>query len=635
MDCDLTNDGFRPLVTDHSSLVTVDEVNGVSEVDGVDDTSKLHNSKTASTPKLQIMKKFFSLFVIVVSCVMVMAQKPGDVVILYDNDVHCAVAGYPVMAGLRDSLSNMGCQTAVVSSGDFSFGGPVGAASRGEFVIRMMNAVGYDAVVLGNHEFDYGVMQLCRLERMLDAPMLCCNFRPNEYDYAAMVTGKYSPTPFLPFVIRNYGGVKVAFVGVTTPTTMTTSTPTSFQDAEGNFIYNFSSTNLAATVQNVVNQVRAIGVDLVVLLAHLGDSDGVPTSVQLVSEIKGVDVVLDGHDHHLIPCRNITDKDGKNVLLTSTGTQFDNVGMMIVTPQADQRPAVRFKMLPVADLRKAGCVSKAVADTLNVINKLFDEMGNRIVASTQQPLVATENDVRVCRLRETNLGDLIADAYRVGMKADIGWINGGGIRANVLAGPITHNQLFAVCPYSNKIRVARVSGEDLLNALETALREYPKAEGCFPQVSGLTFSFNPNVPSHVVIDSNGTFVRVNGEYRVSNVRVNGKQLDLKATYTIASSEYVLVNGGDAISFPSREMLPVEPANDLTLLEQYIQTQLGGVIGEQYAEPQGRIVNLVIDNIPKPKKPKGSYLENRPDTGVEIGTAVPSAKEPTEAKVKSK
>ena len=232
-------------------------------------------------------------------------------------------------------------------------------------------------------------------------------------------------------------------------------------------------------------------------------------------------------------------------------------------------------------------------------------MGGRVVATTNVPLVAEEGDIRVCRLRETNLGDLIADAYRTLMGTDIGWINSGSIRANIPVGPITHNQLFAVTPYNNTICVIRTTGQELLNALETAVREYPKAEGCFAQVSGLTFSFDPSVPSSVVLDSNGTFLRVDGAYRVSNVRVGDEPLDLQKYYTIAGNDYVLLKGGDAISFVNAQQLGTEKVSDLQVLENYLLNNLHGTIDQPYDRPQGRIINLSVDSTPTPQpKPNG-------------------------------
>lgn len=535
---------------------------------------------------------FFALLLCGVACT-AMAQERGDIVILYDNDVHCAIDGYPVMAGLRDSLLRKGCHTMVVSCGDFSFGGPVGAASKGEFIVRMMNAVGYDAACLGNHEFDYGLPQLRRMESLITAPLLCCNFRGTEdYGGSRRVAANFQlpqlPTPFLPFVLRSAGDMVVGFVGVTTPTTLYTSTPVNFQNEEGEFVYNFSASNLAGAVQRAVDGARMAGADIVVLLSHTGDVDGIPTTRELIGGLRGVDVVLDGHDHHLLPSDWIADMDDKPVLLSSSGAHFQNIGMVTISSDAQGHPCFAARTLPIDSLRKAGVSNAAVGDTLAEVKRLFDAMGSNVVAQSEVSLIAEEGGVRVCRLRETNLGDLVADAYRYGMNADIGWVNGGGIRANLPIGPITQNQLFAVNPYSNAMCLIRVTGRDILNALETAVREYPRAEGCFPQVSGLTFSFDTALPSSVVLDSNGTFLRVEGAYRVSRVMVGDKSLSLDETYTIAGSEYLMLNGGDALSFPSRQLVSKEGYTDLYLLQRYLEERLHGVVGGEYAVPQGRI-----------------------------------------------
>ena len=538
------------------------------------------------------MRRIVSLLLGMSLAVTLFAQRAGDIVVLYDNDVHCAVHGYPVVAGLRDSLVRMGCHVAVVSAGDFSFGGPFGVASKGEFIVRMMNAVGYDAACLGNHEFDYGMEQLRHLESMLTAPLLCCNLR--EVESGKLKEGKSQlSTPFAPFVIRRYGDVSVAFVGITTPNTMYTSAPKSFQDREGNYIYHFSLATLSQVLQRAVDAAKAAGADIVVLLSHLGDSEGEPNSVQIAAQVTGVDVILDGHDHHIIPCRNIRDKEGKAVLLTSTGKHFQYVGMLTVETEngkpTAEKSRLSTRLLRIDSLRHSGCVNAAVADTLLRVKELYDLYANRVVAYSDVDLIAEEDDIRVCRLRETNLGNLVADACRFRLQTDISIVNGGSLRENLPAGPVTYNRLLSSCPYTNNVVVIRTTGQDILDALEIALRGYPKADGCFPQVSGLTFAFDPTIPTGVVLDSRGVFQRVEGARRVSDVRVGPKPLDPEETYTVAGPEYILINGGDAYAFPHKEVLKTAATSDLQLLEDYMTENLHGRIAAPYDTVQGRIV----------------------------------------------
>lgn len=531
------------------------------------------------------------------------AQQAGDIVVLYDNDVHCAVDGYPVIAGLRDSLEAKGCHVAVVSAGDFSFGGPLGAVSKGEYIVRIMNAVGYDAACLGNHEFDFGLLQLRHISSQLSAPLLCCNFRFNDVVQKPLANllsltnvvgdGREDTlyaNPYVPSVIRRYGSINVAFVGVTTPTTKYTSSPTSFQDSYGHPVYNFSSLSLAESVQCAVDAVRAAGADVVVLLSHLGDSGGYPTSVQIASQVTGVDVILDGHDHHVIPSRSVTDRTGRKVLLSSTGTRFQYMGVLTLPVENGRlagTPSTR--LLPTDSLLHVGCLNTAVADTVRLLKEQFETNGKRVVAYSLSPLVAEEGDIRVCRLRETNLGDLVADAFRLVFGADIGWVNGGSIRANLPAGPVSFNQLLAALPYNNRTVLIRTTGQDILDALEIALREYPKANGCFAQVSGISFSVDTTVPSGVVIDNNGFFQRVEGRRRISEVYVGSQPLLPEATYTIAGSVYVLLGGGDAVVFPHKEVLQVGELTDIQVLEQYLTENLQGVIAPPYNSPQRRII----------------------------------------------
>lgn len=514
------------------------------------------------------------------------AQKPGDLVFLYENDVHCALHGYPVIAGLRDSLQRNGCTVGILSQGDFSFGGYMGTASKGLYIIRLMNAVGYDAVCLGNHEFDMGIPHLRLMDSLLLAPMLSCNFRSSLTGQGMM----------LPFVIRRFGNRKVALVGVTTPSTISSASPVHFQNDNGRYIYNFNPNGLASNVQQWIDAARSAGADYVVLMCHLGDEEGEQTTTWLIPQLEGVDAVLDGHDHHVIRQRILHDRRGNAVPLSSTGTQFQYIGVLTIPQQGGE---ITTRLLLTDSLQNNGCVNPAVRDTLAAITRENDLLGNRTVAKNAYYLEAYDRtrDLRVVRLRETNLGNLVADAFRQVLKTDIGWVNGGAIRDNLSAPAITRNDLLAVLPFLNKACIAEVSGQEIVDALETAVKGWPLADGGFPQVSGLKFKFDTTVASTVVIDSNGVFERVSGGRRVSDVRVlrNGvyEPIDPAARYTVGSSDYVLLFGGDGISFLTRRRLPLPeelPAvlTDLDLVEHYLFSLLGGEVPSQYRQPQGRM-----------------------------------------------
>jgi len=400
----------------------------------------------------------------------------------------------------------------------------------------------------------------------------------------------------LPYIMRRYGNRKVAFVGVTTPSTLTSASPVYFQDADGQYVYNFSPANLAGNVQQWINAARAAGADHVILMCHLGDEEGEQTTTWLIPQLSGVDAALDGHDHHVIPQRILRDRDGNPVPLSSTGTQFQYIGMLVLSRETS---AVSTRLLSTDSLRNAGCVSPSVRDTLDAINREHELHGNYHVADNPYLLEAydKQHDLRVVRLRETNLGNLVADAFREVLQTDIGWVNGGAIRDNLQSPAINRNDLLTVAPFLNKVCVCEVSGQEVLDALETAVKGWPLADGGFPQVSGLTFRLDTTVASSVVLDSNGMFERVAGARRVSDVRVlrdgEYQPIDPSARYTIASSDYVLLFGGDGIRFPSRRILPMpegipQVMADIDLIERYLTETLGGTIPARYAAPAGRI-----------------------------------------------
>lgn len=520
-----------------------------------------------------VMKKLVLLLLLVNSFLVVLAQEAGDLVILYDNDVHCAVEGYPVIAGLRDSMEAKGCQVMVTSSGDFSFGGPIGAVSKGVFVSRLMNAVGYDAICLGNHEFDYGMAQLHNLAEQSTSTFLCSNLLGVDDDASL----------FAPFVLRYWGDKCVAFIGVTTPSTLMSSSPTTFQDSEGVTKYHFSSGRIADVVQRWVDAVRGIGADYVVVLSHLGDQED-ESSVQLIQQTHGIDLVLDGHDHNEIPSRKVANALGRSVLLSSTGSKFRNIGMVSLCTDG----SISSSLLNVKELSENGCCCQRVRDTLSVIMREFESLGNRVVAYCVEKQVAEENDVRVCRLRETNLGDLIADAYRCEMGTDVAIVNAGGIRANIDKGEVTHNMLYAVSPFGNQVLSITATGQEILDALENGVSQYPSAEGCFLQVSGISFSIDASIPSSVRFDSQGRFLSVDGPRRVQEVMINGAPLQPGKRYSIAGPSYILLEGGNGFVFPTSQLVSVSLYTDLQLLENYIVNHLSATIAAPYDATHSRI-----------------------------------------------
>lgn len=216
---------------------------------------------------------------------------------------------------------------------------------------------------------------------------------------------------------------------------------------------------------------------------------------------------------------------------------------------------------------------------------------SEVTLYTHDPI---ETDVRLVRCTETNLDDLCADAYRAMSSADVAFVNGGGIRAEILAGEITMEQIYAVHPFGNLMCMAEVTGQQILDALEWGSRAVPEEAGGFLQVSGLTYEIHTYIESSVVADENGMFAGVEGERRVKNVMIGGEPLDANQTYTLAAHNYMLKNQGDGYSmFADATLLMDETLIDNQVLITYITGELNGIVGEEYADPygQGRIIGV--------------------------------------------
>lgn len=523
-------------------------------------------------------------------------QKQEDIVILYTNDVHCAVdenIGYAGLAAYKKQMQEKTPYVTLVDCGDAIQGGAIGLVSQGEYPLQLMNRAGYDLAVLGNHEFDYGMERLTEVIEASEAQYLGCNIR-----YSG--TGENALSAVKPYQIEAYGDTDVAFIGVCTPENITSSTPAYFMDEAGQFIYDFyggDEEDFYLQVQKTVNECRGKGAEYVILLAHLGtDEDSAPfRSVDLIEHTKSVDAVLDAHSHSVIPCQVVMDQDGKEVPLSSTGTELSHIGQLTITPSGTITTGLI--SYPGKDEETAAYIREIQAD--------FAKDMDRVVGQSEIPLsISSETGIRMVRSRETAIGDFCADAYRAVSRADIAIVNGGGIRADLPKGDITCGDLIDVHPYGNSLCVASVSGQDILDALEMANRavqaEYNDGEhavgenGGFLQVSGLTFTVDTSIPSAVVMDDNDMFVSCGDTHRVKDVMVLQKDgsyapLDPKQTYTLASQNYLLKTGGDGLSmFMDKPLTIDEGMPDYEILETYLRDHLGGVIGTEYETPQGRI-----------------------------------------------
>ncbi|MBQ9805572.1 MAG: bifunctional metallophosphatase/5'-nucleotidase [Clostridia bacterium] len=532
----------------------------------------------------KIMAKFLSvslaccLLLSMLTMVSCTDKEFEDIVILYENDVHCAIEGYSKIAAMKAELASEFKHVGVVSSGDFVQGGTLGAVSKGEYIINLMNKVGYDAIALGNHEFDYQLPRLTELNALSNTQFISCNFAKIGEDRSC----------FEPYTIVSYGDVEVAYIGITTPHTLTSSSPAQFRDDDGEIIYTFNEENLYEIVQANIDAVEDAGADFVIALSHIGYGEpGELTDItDIIENTDGFDVVLDAHSHSVIEEKKVQDKSGDDVILSSTGTKFEYIGKLTITEDGLDTELVRTETYEKTD----ATVDAYIAE----INESYAELGNRKIGIGSVALNTHDGEIRLVRNSETALGNLCSDALRVMTGADIAFVNGGGLRAPINAGDVTFNDIYSVFPFNNQVVTAEVTGQIILDMLEMGVMNYPDEDGSFPHMSGLTFSINKSIPSAVKVDGNGFFTGVDGEYRVYNVKIlteagTYQPIDPEAAYTIAGFNYFLIDFGGGMSmFKDAKILDAEGTLDVEVLENYIVDHLGGVIGEQYAEPQGRI-----------------------------------------------
>ena len=520
-----------------------------------------------------------------------------DVMVLFTSDVHCGIEsnfGYAGLAMVRDAYKNAGYHVLLVDNGDSIQGEPVGTMTTGEANIKLMNAVGYDIATMGNHEFDYGMERFFELSKMANFPYVSCNFN------------KGGELQFAPYVIKEFDGVKIAFVGISTPKTLTSSTPKYFQDENGNFIYGFfedeTGEGLYNAVQKAVDDARAEGATFVVALAHLGNEDECRpfTYADVIANTTGINALLDGHSHDTnhVEMRN---KARETVLRQGCGTKLEGIGYLkIAAKNGAMKAGVMmwnnddFNATQLYQLDTD--VTKAVAEATETLNvKLAEVVAKTDVELTiNDPVAKTEEGkpVRIIRNAETNLGDLCADAYRYVSGADIAFVNGGGIRVSIKEGDITLNDILKVHPFGNALCVCEATGQQILDALEFGAKDVPGEFGGFLQVSGLTYEIHTYLPSTVKMDEKRMFVGVEGEYRVKNVMVGGEPLDLEKIYTLASHNYMLQGQGDGYTIFEDNVYTQESVMlDNQVLITYITEGLNGVVGADYANPygQGRIV----------------------------------------------
>ena len=531
------------------------------------------------------------------------ATMAGKTVILHTNDVHGAVNGYACIAALKADYEAKGAEVILVDAGDFSQGTTYVSVTKGADAVTMMNAAGYDVVTLGNHEFDYGYAQLKENMSKAKFKVVCADvFNENG-----------TPIFDANYTYTTKSGVKVGFFGMETPETQTKANPALIKGLT--FATDDAFTKAAA------DQVAALkDADVVICLAHLGiDAESAPyRSTDLYAAVKGIDFIIDGHSH------TVMTKGEKGEPIQSTGTAFANIGVIVIdnaTKKIESNSLFEIK----EDTAKDATVAAAAKTIVDRVDAEYDVVFAKSEVTLNGAKAPNGN-----RDSETNNGDLITDAMiwkvmqnKEGLTVDADHVvaitNGGGIRAAIKPGDVTKKDINTVLPFGNTVAVIYVTGAELLEALEASTYSLPI--GGFPQVAGINFTLS----TAVAYDANAETYPASTYYGPKSINrvvinsINGKEFKADDTYAVVTNNFVADGGDTYYAFAAATAkfdtgIPLDEA-----VMEYVTKELKGVIGAQYAAPQGRILLNPFKDV-KVSSWFGKYVIDLHNDGIINGTS---------------
>ena len=568
----------------------------------------------------------------------------GDIVILYTNDVHTYIdnpLSYDVIAAVKTELQKEYEYVLLLDAGDHIQGTAYGSMDKGATIVSLMNAAGYDAATLGNHEFDYDMDGTMNVIEWADYTYVSSNFYHEE-------NGVVGENVLPAYKLFTFGGETVAILGITTPESFTKSTPAYFQDENGNYIYGIAGgengADLYAAVQTAIDAAKAEGATRVIALGHLGDDPASQpwTSVETIANVSGLTAFIDGHSHSTVKGEQVTGKDGNTVTLTQTGEYYDRIGMMVIDGETgavttdfiayeeiletvkdddgnvvldddgnEVTEVVGYEL--VSDLYKGA--SWVCNDSVTAIKDAWiTEIDNQLNTAIGTANVALGNydadGNRLVRSQETNAGDFCADALYylfddMGLDVDVAIMNGGGIRNKTdVSGELTYKIAKEIHTFGNVACLQTITGQQLLDALEWGARSAGTGEECggFLQVAGITYEIAASWPTSVQMDDKGVWVGApTGGYRVSNVQVYNKEtqayepLDLAASYNLAGYNYTLRDLGDGFNMFSGAVNVLDYVmEDYMVLANYIQGFENGVVDASNSPLVTKYSNMLMD-----------------------------------------
>ncbi|HAP43247.1 MAG: multifunctional 2',3'-cyclic-nucleotide 2'-phosphodiesterase/5'-nucleotidase/3'-nucleotidase [Spirochaetes bacterium GWB1_60_80] len=447
------------------------------------------------------------------ACVTTPPEEPfvpgsGTFTLLHTNDMHGRLLtgtsdgmGLDRVSALANRFRAEGRTVLMLDAGDALHGQPTTTLSRGEAMVSVLNAIGYDAFVPGNHDFNYGYQRLVELSGLAHFPFLAAN----------ITVDASGETLLPPYLIQEIGGLTIAIFGLATPETVTMSHP---DNSRG-----LTFANPVETARAMVAELRGKA-DVVIALSHLGYGAAFD-SRELARQVEGIDIIVDGHSHTSLPTGEVVG----STLIVSANEYNKNLGVVEVVVENGEITSINASYITKAQGLEIA-PDQAITDLIAQLNAAQAPLLAEKVGSAAVVLDGERANVRT---RETAFGDFIADAYRTLAGAEIALQNGGGIRTSVQPGDITMGHVMAVFPFSNRLVTIEFTGTQILAALEHSVRLFPEQNGGFLHVSGLRFTFDPSRPAGSRINP-------------ARVLVGGQPLDLNRKYLVATIDFLAVGG---------------------------------------------------------------------------------------------
>lgn len=471
-----------------------------------------------------------------------------ELTILHTNDMHGFFKygkydgmGAPLLATKMKMMRALSDNTLVLDGGDALQGANLVTLTKGEQGVRIMNALGYDAMAVGNHEFDYGQEQLLKLDDLLNVPLLAANIEKAD-----------GSTLLQPYIIKEMDGYKVGIFGLSTPETTWKSHP---KNSEG-LTFVDPKVSAAAMVKELEDKV-----DVIIAVAHLGN-EGEYTSESVVKAVDGIDVIIDGHSHTeypeglkvnntlIVQAEEKTKNLGIAKLAIKDGEVVDSVAYMFTKSEA-------MVLTPDAEI-------EALIEDIDEVNAPVE---NQLVATS--PLELT-GEREIVRTQECGLGNLIAESMLYVSGADVALTNGGGIRSTLPKGDVTKGNVLEVLPFGNTVTVIEVTGADIKAAIEHGVSDFPTTKGAFPHVAGMTVEFDASKEA-------GS--------RVVKIMIGDKALDESKTYKLVTSDYLASPGDGYDMFGGKKVVAEYNTQDVELIK-YINE-----VGFDKAKVDGRMKEI--------------------------------------------